>query len=564
MERWSRQSTLRIVLLYALFGMLWITASDRLLELLVADPHRITVIQTYKGWGFVFASAVVIYFAARRELRARERAERKVKESEEKYRALIENANDAILVFDADAGLVIEANKKAVALLGLPVEKLVGLHYSQLHPPEDSEQCRRFFEDAVRQGALITDALCVFHVDGRKVPVEISTSALVLGGKRIVQGAFRDITVRRRAEEKARIRLERLDTLHAIDLIISSSLDLHVTLLNFIDHVIAQFHVDAADVLLLNPHTLMLEYAAGRGFLAEGIERTALRLGEGIAGVVAKEHRGIAIADLRDPGSGFLRSPLLAGEGFIAYYASPLLAKGRSLGVLEILHRSPLHLDDEQKSFLEALAAQAAIAIDNAALFDELQRSNIELSLAYDATLEGWARALDLRSEATERHTERVTEMTMRLARAMGIGEKELVHVRRGALLHDIGKIAVPDSILLKPGPLTAEEQEIMRRHPVHAFEMLLPIAYLRPALDIPYCHHERWDGAGYPRGLKGERIPQAARIFTVADVWDALYATDRPYRKPLPRDAVREHIRSLAGTHLDPKVVEEFLKLEW
>jgi PAS domain-containing protein len=120
MERWSRQSTLRIVLLYALFGMLWITASDRLLELLVADPHRITVIQTYKGWGFVFASAVVIYFAARRELQARERAERKVKESEEKYRALIENANDAILVFDADAGLVIEANKRAVALLGLP------------------------------------------------------------------------------------------------------------------------------------------------------------------------------------------------------------------------------------------------------------------------------------------------------------------------------------------------------------------------------------------------------------------------------------------------------------
>jgi PAS domain S-box-containing protein/putative nucleotidyltransferase with HDIG domain len=539
MERWSRQSTLRIVLLYALFGMLWITASDRLLELLVADPHRITVIQTYKGWGFVFASAVVIYFAARRELQARERAERKVKESEEKYRALIENANDAILVFDADAGLVIEANKRAVALLGLPVEKLVGLHYSQLHPPEDSEQCRSFFDDAVRQGALVTDALCVFHVNGRKVPVEISTNVLTLGGKRIVQGAFRDITVRRLAEENARVRLERLDTLHAIDLIISSSLDLHITLLNFIDHVLAQFHVDAADVLLLNPHTLLLEYAA-------------------------KEHRGIAIADLRDPGSGFLRSPLLAGEGFIAYYASPLLAKGRSLGVLEILHRSPLHLDDEQKSFLEALAAQAAIAIDNAALFDELQRSNIELSLAYDATLEGWARALDLRSEATERHTERVTEMTMRLARAMGIGEKELVHVRRGALLHDIGKIAVPDSILLKAGPLTAEEQEIMRRHPVHAFEMLLPIAYLRPALDIPYCHHERWDGAGYPRGLKGERIPLAARIFTVADVWDALYATDRPYRKPLPRDAVREHIRSLAGTHLDPKAVEEFLKLEW
>ena len=206
---------------------------------------------------------------------------------------------------------------------------------------------------------------------------------------------------------------------------------------------------------------------------------------------------------------------------------------------------------------------QAAIAIDNATLFDDLQRSHIELTLAYDATLEGWARALDLKSEATGRHTERVTEITMRLARTMGVDERDQVHMRRGALLHDIGKIAIPDSILLKPGPLTSEEQETMRRHPVHAFKMLYPIAYLRPALDIPYCHHEHWDGDGYPRRLQGEQIPLAARIFAVVDVWDALSATDRPYRQPLPRDEARAYIRSLAGNHLDPRVVEEFLKLE-
>jgi putative nucleotidyltransferase with HDIG domain len=232
--------------------------------------------------------------------------------------------------------------------------------------------------------------------------------------------------------------------------------------------------------------------------------------------------------------------------------------------VLELLHRSPLVLDEEQQAFLEALAAQAAIAIDNAALFDDLQRSNIELMLAYDATLEGWARALDLRSRATERHTERVTEMTLRVARAMGLMEKDLVHVRRGALLHDIGKIGISDSILLKPGPLTEEEWALMRRHPVYAFEMLRPITYLGPALDIPYAHHEHWDGTGYPRGLKGEQIPLAARIFAVADVWDALVAEDRPYRQPLSKDEVREKIRSLAGTQLDPKAVEVFLKLEW
>ena len=176
--------------------------------------------------------------------------------------------------------------------------------------------------------------------------------------------------------------------------------------------------------------------------------------------------------------------------------------------MLEVLHRAPLGLDAEWQNFLEALAARAAIAIDNATLFDDLQRSNIDLMLAYDATLEGWARALDLRSKETERHTERVTEMTMRLARTMGIGDKELVHIRRGALLHDIGKIGIPDSILLQPGPLTDEEWLLMRKHPQLAFEMLQPIAYLRPALDIPYAHHEHWDGTGYPRGLKGEQIP--------------------------------------------------------
>ena len=156
-----------------------------------------------------------------------------------------------------------------------------------------------------------------------------------------------------------------------------------------------------------------------------------------------------------------------------------------------------------------------------------------------------------------------VTEITLRLARAMGMSEKELVHVRRGALLHDIGKIGIPDQILLKPGPLTEEEKEIMQRHPNYAFDMLLPIAYLRPALDIPYCHHEHWDGTGYPRGLKGEQIPLGARIFAVADVWDAIYSEDRPYRQAMTKEEAKEHLRFRAGTHLDPKIVDVFLKIE-
>jgi putative nucleotidyltransferase with HDIG domain len=189
-----------------------------------------------------------------------------------------------------------------------------------------------------------------------------------------------------------------------------------------------------------------------------------------------------------------------------------------------------------------------------------LHRSNLELALAYDATIEGWSRALDLRDKETEGHSQRVAELTVRMARSMGMSESELVHVRRGALLHDIGKMGIPDAILLKPGPLKAEERAIMNRHPEYAYDCLSPITFLRPALEIPYCHHERWDGTGYPRALKGQQIPLSARIFAAADISDALSSV-RPYRGSWPRERVVGHIRSLSGTHLDPEVVAAFLR---
>ncbi len=191
----------------------------------------------------------------------------------------------------------------------------------------------------------------------------------------------------------------------------------------------------------------------------------------------------------------------------------------------------------------------------------ELRRAHAELAQAYEATVEGWSRALELRDKETEGHTLRVTEGTLRLARAMALNGDDLIHIRRGALLHDIGKVGIPDGILLKPGPLTDQEWAIMRLHPGYAYEMLAPIAYLRAALPIPYCHHERWDGAGYPRGLKGEDIPRSARIFAIVDVWDAL-TSDRPYRRAWPDEKALSHIHSLAGSHFDPHVVEAFLKL--
>ncbi len=559
----SRQA-LHIVRYYLLFGLVWIAVSDRALELFVQDPHTVSALQTYKGWVFVLVSALLVYFTVQGELRASGRAERALRESEEKYHALIETANDAVFIIDADTGIILDANTRACGLLGLPRETIIGMHQRNIHPPEQADQCRKILEASIKNGGIIAGDLCVFQRDGGAIPVEVSGTIVERNNRRYLQIFFRDISLRKAAEDLAQKRLQRLAALHAIDLIISSSLDLRVTLSEVLDLVISQLHVDAADVLLLDTDTQTLTYAAGRGFRTAAIERTSLRMGEGLAGTAALEHRSIVVPDLHGSANGFLRAALIESEGFIAYAVVPLMAKGKIQGVLEVLNRKPWNIDAEWQNYLEALAAQAAIAIDNAALFDELQQSAIEVTLAYDATLAGWARALDLRSRETERHTERVAEMTLRLARAMGLGAKELVHVRRGALLHDIGKIGIPDSILLKPGPLTDEEWTIMRRHPQFAFDMLQPIAYLRPALDIPYCHHEWWDGTGYPRNLKGEQIPLAARIFAVADVWDALIAKDRPYRQGIAKKEIREHIRSLSGAHLDPNVVDTFLSMEW
>lgn len=372
-----------------------------------------------------------------------------------------------------------------------------------------------------------------------------------------------EISRRKTAEQHATARLQHLTSLHAIDTVISASLDLRVTLKVFLDQLAPRFNIDAAAVLLLNSHTQTLEYAAGKGFHSTAIEQSKERLGQGSAGRAAMERKGCVTADLSEAGEQFLRHDLLKDEGFIAYCALPLVAKGEVQGVLEIYHRRPFQPDAEWQEFIESLAVRAAIAIENASLFNELQRSNAELILAYDTTIEGWGRALELRDQETQGHTERVAAMSKKMAREFGMSEEKLVHVVRGALLHDIGKMAISDSILMKDGPLTEEERQIMQKHPVYAFELLAPIAYLQPAIDIPYCHHERWDGSGYPRQLKGEQIPLAARIFAVVDTWDAL-SNKRRYHEAWPKEKVCDHIKAKAGTHFDPAVVEKFLQMEW
>ncbi len=238
----------------------------------------------------------------------------------------------------------------------------------------------------------------------------------------------------------------------------------------------------------------------------------------------------------------------------------PLLLEDQAIGAMIVgttrqVHKfAPYEID-----LCRILSYQVTLAVANARLYKSIQQSHFDLTHSYDDTLLGWSLVLEMRDQDTQGHTQRVTRLTLDLARKMGLSEPELAHIRRGAMLHDIGKMSIPDTILKKNGPLTENEWTIMRQHPVLAHQFLSQINYLAPALDIPYCHHEKWDGSGYPRGLKGEEIPLAARIFAVVDVYDAL-TTQRYYRPAWQKEEAIQYIRKQAGTHFDPRVVEVFL----
>lgn len=404
---------------------------------------------------------------------------------------------------------------------------------------------------------------------GERIPYVFTGVHFAMGGETYLAGIGFDTIDLNRAQShiqdlngKLNERLERLNALHEIDKAIIGSLDLGLTLDVVLRQVTELLGVKAANVLLYKPQSQVLRFGAGRGFkTADALHKTMLRLGQGLAGSAALRREKVFVNDPDELKRLFAQADKIADEGFHCYLAVPLVAKGQLQGILELFHDSKLEPNDSWWAFLDALAAQTAIALDNATLFSNLERMNTELLLAYDTTIEGWARALDLRDHETEGHSRRVTELTVRLAEQVGVTEDQLVHIRRGALLHDIGKMGVPDSILLKPGKLEPDEWEVMQQHTTYAFELLQPIPFLRSALDIPYAHHERWDGTGYPRGLAGEMIPLAARIFSVVDVYDAL-SSDRPYRAAWPAEKIHEYMREQAGSQFDPAVVEAFLEM--
>ena len=355
--------------------------------------------------------------------------------------------------------------------------------------------------------------------------------------------------------------LDFLESLRQIDYAITGSLDIQLTLSVITAEIKDRLKIDAVNILLYDSSSFQFQVIAKQGFNFSNNARESYFPVTGILGQLISQRSSQEIPDLGSSDFASDRKKLHMRERFVSYYGIPLIAKGKIIGVMELFRRETIDFEPEWKKYAETVGTQTAIAINNSQLFSDLQKANLELSQAYDTTLEGWAGALELRDHETEGHSRRVVDLTMDLVKVMEIPEEKWIHIRRGALLHDIGKMGVPDSILQKPGKLTEEEWALMRQHPLYAEKWLKPIQYLQQALPIPRYHHERYDGTGYPEGLTGEEIPMEARIFAVIDVWDALMS-DRPYRKAWPRAKVLDHIKTEAGKHFDPRVVDAFIKL--
>ena len=496
----------------------------------------------------------------------RKQSEQALREGEARYRSLVNGMLDGVYRSTHD-GKFVDVNPSMLRMYGYDSREemlRVDIRKDLYFAPEERES---LFLD---NGQEKVDIFRMKRRDGSEIWVEDHGRYVhdEAGNVMYHEGILRDVTERIHAEreitrllQESQQRLRHVEALRSIDLAIGSSMDLRTTLNILLSYMKSLLAVDAADILLFNRVTQAFEFAAANGFRSRLNEAAFQSVGRGLASRVALERR---VVQVRDPGEAQANremANLWKNEGFITYTGVPLIAKGDLKGVLEIHHRSVFHPETQWMDLLQNFSTQAAIAIENAQLFNELQNANFDLSLAYDATIEGWSRALELRENEPPGRFQRVTELTLTRARAMGMRDTDLIHVRRGALLHDIGKMAIPDSILRKTGPLSEDEWKVMRLHPVHARELLTPIAYLRPALDIPCHHHEKWDGSGYPNGLKGDDIPLSARIFAIADVYHAS-TSDRFHRKGLSREQSLEYIRSESGKHFDPTVVGAFLHL--
>ena len=506
------------------------------------------------------------------DITERKQAELALLESQSRLQGIVNTALNAIITVDEDQRIVLFnpfAEKTfdctAEYALGKPLDIFIPEKFRKNHHA-NVEGFGRTNTSNRNHGRL--DSLYGLRRNGEEFPMEAFISQYTIGEKKFYTVILRDITERKQAEEALHRHAEELQALVIVSSALRSALNVSEIIPLVVRYAVeivggafgTIYQLEESTGNLVSPGWFSVE----RGEDIKVTSDVSLRHmdGKGITGHVARTGRIHVTEDIHNDPLAFI----LPGEADVLKEARsgislPLLSREKVVGVLHVRLRKHHVFTETEVRLLTAIAEMAGSAIHRAGLHEKTLQQADELSQAYDKTLTGWARALELRDELTEGHTRRVTDLTLILARSLNISENEITHIRRGAILHDIGKMGIPDAILHKPGPLTAQELRIMQMHPQYAYEMLSFIPFLKPALDIPYCHHEHWDGNGYPRGLKAEEIPLAARIFSVVDVWDAL-TSDRPYRSAWSKQKARDYLIDGTGKQFDPIIVEKFLTL--
>jgi PAS domain S-box-containing protein/putative nucleotidyltransferase with HDIG domain len=507
-----------------------------------------------------YAQAIMSIFAARASAEIeRSRLYDDLQREGLKYRNLFEHANDAILIIDPDTRGIIDSNQVAADQIGYSSGELRALTLDQIIDAGELDQTPRQMRQLERDGSLIYET-GLRRKNGERIEIEISAHVAEYDKRPVFQFFLRDITERKHNEQEVRKQIERISALREIDAVISSSLDLHLNLSVILEQAVHHLGMDAAMILAYHTNTLTFTPLTHKGFRGSPRYAAPLSLAKSYAGRAAIERQTIHIADLQTA-QGFSESAEFKAEEFVSYYAVPLIVKGEIKGVMELFHRAPRQADSESIGFMETLAGQVAIALDNAALFDTLQRANSNLTIAYDQTLEGWAESLETQDYETQGHSKRTADLAMRLAMEVGLSPEQTADIRRGALLHDIGKLNIPESIRNKRDPLTNDEWEVVKQHPKIAFNILSKIEFLKNSLAIPNCHHENWDGSGYPHGLRESAIPIAARVFSIVDVWDSL-TSPQSYREAWSKTQTIEYINAQKGIRFDPVIVDAFVHL--
>lgn len=561
-----RRFAFRISLRYFIAAGLWILFSDQIVGAIFQDTNALLIAQTYKGMAFVLATSIFLFLDLFRRMQLLEEerrfsalAQEALETSEENYRNMA--TYSPLPKFVNQDGRVVYANPACTVLFGAEnAADIVGKTPYELFAPEYHHVISARIASLTKIGQSV-EAIHerIIRTDGTMVDVEVSASYFPYEKMNAVHVILRDITKQIAAQEQIEYQIDQLKALREIDQTILNGEDLQTVLSICLEHALSLLAMDAALIVVHPSITSEPEEIFHSGFSFKEYSEKQLKNRASVETLTAEEKLRLFIGDLGLSAESTIEKSIIVQEEFVTFCRVPLIAKGNVKGLIEVFKHDAITPDAGWFDYYDTLAGQVAIAIDNFQLYKGLKESLEEIKNAYDATIAGWSRAMDLRDKETEGHTQRVAQLAVDIAQKMGLNGERIDHIRRGALLHDMGKLGIPDSILLKPGTLNAEEWEIMRMHPHFAYKMLEPIEYLRPALEIPYCHHEKWDGSGYPRGLKEEEIPLSARIFAVVDVWDAL-RSDRPYREKWPEEKVTAHIQSLSGSHFDPHIVEVFL----